>query len=191
MANEKEEKDSKKTTEKSEKKNLEKDEKKSKKLNKKSKKDELAKIKEDLEKKEEELADCKSLTLRQQADFENYKKFSEKQKSELIKYANEELITNLLDCYEDLERVTENSQTEEDAIEATKLIYKKMTKVLEKEGLKVILAKGEKFDPYKHEALLVTDSDEYENNEIIDELMKGYTLKDKVIKYSKVNVCKK
>lgn len=184
MANEKEEKDSKKTTEKSEKKNLEKDEKK-------SKKDELAKIKEDLEKKEEELADCKSLTLRQQADFENYKKFSEKQKSELIKYANEELITNLLDCYEDLERVTENSQTEEDAIEATKLIYKKMTKVLEKEGLKVIPAKGEKFDPYKHEALLVTDSDEYENNEIIDELMKGYTLKDKVIKYSKVNVCKK
>jgi molecular chaperone GrpE len=76
-------------------------------------------------------------------------------------------------------------------MEGIKLIYKKMTNVLEKEGLKVIPAKGEKFDPYKHEALMATKSDDYENGEIIDELMKGYTLKDKVIKYSKVNVCKK
>lgn len=201
MANEKKSKDSKKSTKIDLKKNQEKNQKKSKNDSKKEEKDtleqeseekdELAKIKEDLKKKEEELADCKSSYLRQQADFENFKKFSEKQKSELVKYANEQLITNLLDSYEDLERAIENSKTEEDLMEGMKLIYRKMTKVLENEGLKVIPAKGEKFDPYKHEALMATKNDDYENGEIIDELMKGYTLKDKVIKYSKVNVCKK
>ena len=62
---------------------------------------------------------------------------------------------------------------------------------LEKEGVEEIPAVGEKFDPFKHEALLTVDSPNHENNEIVDELMKGYTLKDKVIKYSKVRVCKK
>ena len=101
---------------------------------------------------------------------EQSKKFSEKRQSEFVKYANEELITNLLDSYEDLERAINNSQTEEDLMEGIKLIYKKMTNVLEKEGLKVIPAKGEKFDPYKHEALMATKSDDYENGEIIDVL---------------------
>ena len=62
---------------------------------------------------------------------------------------------------------------------------------LEIEGVEEIPAVGEKFDPFKHEALLTVDSPDHENNEIVDELMKGYTLKDKVIKYSKVRVCKK
>ena len=127
MANEKKSKDSKKSTKIDLKKNQEKNQKKSKKDSKKEEKDtleqeseekdELAKIKEDLKKKEEELADCKSSYLRQQADFENFKKFSEKQKSELVKYANEQLITNLLDSYEDLKRAIENSKTEEDLME--------------------------------------------------------------------------
>ena len=60
-----------------------------------------------------------------------------------------------------------------------------------KDGVEEIPAVGEKFDPFKHEALLTVDSPDHENNEIVDELMKGYTLKDKVIKYSKVRVCKK
>ena len=60
-----------------------------------------------------------------------------------------------------------------------------------KEGLEEIPAKGEKFDPFKHEALMVANDENVENGYIIDELMKGYTLKGKVIKYSKVRVCKK
>ncbi|MBQ2962469.1 nucleotide exchange factor GrpE [Methanobrevibacter sp.] len=153
--------------------------------------DELAKLKEDLEKKDEEIIELKSHIQRLQADFDNFRKQGEKQKQDLIRYANEGLIVKFIDIYEDMERALENSTNEEELREGLELIYSKMKNTLEKEGVEEIPAVGEKFDPFKHEALLTVDSPDHENNEIVDELMKGYTLKDKVIKYSKVRVCKK
>ena len=139
--------------------------------------DELAKLNKNLEEKDEEIIELKSHIQRLQADFDNFRKQNDKQKQDLIRYANEGLIVKFIDVYEDMERL--------------ELIYSKMKNTLEKEGVEEIPAVGEKFDPFKHEALLTVDSPEHENNEIVDELMKGYTLKDKVIKYSKVRVCKK
>lgn len=153
--------------------------------------EELAKLKETLSQKEEENLELKSHLQRLQADFENFRRQSDKQKEDIVKFANEQLIIKFIDVYEDMERVLENSTNDEELKEGYDLIYSKMKNSLEKEGLKVIPAVGEKFDINKHEALLVVDSPDYENNEIVDELMKGYTLKDKVIKYSKVRVCKK
>ncbi|OQD59793.1 chaperone GrpE [Methanobrevibacter arboriphilus JCM 13429 = DSM 1125] len=153
--------------------------------------DELANIEKDLEDKNEEISEYMSHIQRLQADFENFKKQTEKQKQEIIKFANENLIMNILDSYEDLERALKQSKTEKELREGVELIYSKLKSTLEKEGLEEIVAEGEKFDPFKHEALMAEASEEHENGEIIDELMKGYTLKDKVIKYSKVRVCKK
>lgn len=153
--------------------------------------EELAKLKETLSQKEEENLELKSHLQRLQADFENFRRQSDKQKEDIVKFANEQLIIKFIDVYEDMERVLENSTNDEELKEGYDLIYSKMKNSLEKEGLKVIPVVGEKFDINKHEALLVVDSPDYENNEIVDELMKGYTLKDKVIKYSKVRVCKK
>lgn len=153
---------------------------------------EIQTLQEELEKKEKELEELKSSHIRLQADFENFKKISEKQKQEIIQYANEKLIENLLDSYEDFNRVLENQTEEKDLKEAIELIYKKMQKVLKEEGLEEIpAAKGEKFDINKHEALMTKDDEDFEDGEIIQEIMKGYTLKDKVLKYSKVVVCKK
>ena len=87
--------------------------------------------------------------------------------------------------------INTQSTNDEELKEGYELIYSKMKNSLEKEGLEVIPTEGEKFDINKHEALLVQDSPDHENNEIVTEIMKGYTLKDKVIKYSKVIVCKK
>ena len=156
-----------------------------------SKEDELAKLNENLEKKDEEIVELKSHIQRLQADFDNFRKQNEKQRQDLINYANEGLIVKFLDVYEDMERALENSNNEEELREGLELIYSKMKTTLEKEGVEEIPAVGEKFDPFKHEALLTVDSPDHENNEIVDELMKGYTLKEKVIKYSKVRVCKK
>ena len=152
---------------------------------------ELDKLTKDLERKDEEIIELKSHIQRLQADFDNFRKQGEKQKQDLIRYANEGLIVKFLDIYEDMERALENSSNEEELREGLELIYSKMKNALEKEGVEEIPAVGEKFDPFKHEALLTVDSPNHENNEIVDELMKGYTLKDKVIKYSKVRVCKK
>lgn len=156
-----------------------------------SKDEEIAKLQEELEKQEDQTNEYISYSQRLQADFENYKRHSEKQNAEIIKYANEQLISNILDSYEDLERALNQSNNEKELREGVELIYSKLKDILEKEGLKEIPTEGEKFDPFKHEALMAENNDDFENGYIIEELMKGYTLKDKVLKYSKVKVCKK
>lgn len=155
------------------------------------KNEEIAKLEKNLEEEKKKTEEYISHSQRLQADFENFKKQTEKHNKNLIAYANENIILKFLDSYEDLERALENSKNEKELREGVTLIYNKLKNELEKEGLKEIPAKGEKFDPFKHEALMAEKNDEYENNYIIDELMKGYTLKNKVIKYSKVKVCKK
>ncbi|MCQ2972251.1 MAG: nucleotide exchange factor GrpE [archaeon] len=156
-----------------------------------SKDEELAKLKEDFEKQTEKTEEYISFSQRLQADFENFKKQNEKKNADIIKFANENLIINILDSYEDLERALEKSTNEEELREGVELIYNKLKDTLTKEGLEEIPTEGKKFDPFKHEALMAVKDDDIENRYIVDELMKGYTLKEKVIKYSKVIVCKK
>ena len=155
-----------------------------------SKEEEISSLKKDLEQQEAETQEYVSLSQRLQADFENFKKITEKKNKEIIKFANENLIIQILDCYEDFQRAlaTENDKDLREGIELT---YNKFKDILTKEGIEEIPAKGEKFDINKHEALMVQENEDIENGYVIEELMKGYTYKDKVLKYSKVIVCKK
>jgi molecular chaperone GrpE len=109
---------------------------------------------------------------------------------EHVEGANQDLIIKILETYEDLQRAL-HADKSEDLREGVELIYQKLRGVLESEGLEEIPVDGEKFDPFKHEALMAEDHEDYENGCIIQELGKGYTLNSKVIKYSKVKVCKK
>ena len=156
----------------------------------KQKNEEIEKLANEVEKIENEKNEYISHLQRLQADFENFKKITDKRNQDLIKFSNENIIKEFLDCYEDFGRAleTENNEDLRDGIE---LIYNKFSDILKKEGVEEIPAKGEKFDLNKHEALMVQESDDVENGYIIDELMKGYMYKDKVLKYSKVIVCKK
>ena len=151
---------------------------------------EIEKLQKDLEKSESETQEYISLSQRLQADFENFKKITDKRNQELVKFANENVIKDFLDCYEDFGRALE-TENDEDLRKGIELIYNKFSDVLAKEGVSEIPAKGEKFDLNKHEALMVQDSPDVENGYIIEELMEGYMYKDKVLKYSKVIVCKK
>lgn len=139
---------------------------------------------------QEEVELYKNKLQRSRADFENFKKRSEQEKQSFVKYANEGLILKILEAYEDLERALQVKE-DKDLREGVELIYKKLTKILKDEGVEPINTEHQKFDPYKHEALLTENNDNYENNEIIEDLQKGYTLNSKVIRYSKVKVCKK
>ena len=147
-------------------------------------------LKSELEKSQNETQEYIALSQRLQADFENFKKITEKRNKEVIEFANEDLIKDFLDCYEDFERALE-TENDEDLRAGIELIYNKFSDILAKESVEKIPAKGEKFDLNKHEALMVQENDDVENGYIIDELMKGYMYKDKVLKYSKVIVCKK
>ena len=151
---------------------------------------EIEKLQKDLEKSESETQEYISLSQRLQADFENFKKITDKRNQELVKFANENLIKEFLDCYEDFGRALE-VEDDKNLREGIELTYNKFKDILTKEGVEEIHAKGEKFDLNKHEALMVQASDDVENGYVIEELMKGYMYKDKVLKYSKVIVCKK
>ena len=143
-----------------------------------SKNEEIAKLQEELEKQEDQTNEYISYSQRLQADFENYKRHSEKQNAEIIKYANEQLISNILDSYEDLKRALNQSNNEKELREGVELIYSKLKDILEKEGLKEIPTEGEKFDPFKHEALMAENNDDFENGYIIEEV-RDKTLQDK------------
>ena len=151
---------------------------------------EIAKLREELEKQEAETQEYISLSQRLQADFENFKKITDKQNREIVKFANQNIIKEFLDCYEDFGRALE-VEDDKSLREGIELTYNKFKDILAKEGVEEIPAKGEKFDLNRHEALMVQASDDVENGYVIEELMKGYMYKDKVLKYSKVIVCKK
>jgi molecular chaperone GrpE len=147
----------------------------------------------ELEKVRKQLEEEKDRCLRLNAEFENLRKRTQKEKEEFVKYANEKLIIELIDIMESLERGLENAKESNDKdklIQGMELIYKQLKNVLEKNSLVPIKALGEKFDPYKHEAMMQTPSQDDEEDMILEEFARGYMLSNKVIRYSKVRVSK-
>lgn len=151
-------------------------------------------LRKELDSFKKQLEEEKDRYLRLNADFDNLRKRTLKEMNEFMKYANEKLILELVDVFESLERGIENAKKANDKdilIEGMELVYKQFKNVLEKNGLTPIKAVGEKFDHYKHEAMMQTTTDECDEGTILEEFARGYMLNGKVIRYSKVRVSKK
>lgn len=137
-----------------------------------------------------ELADLKDKYLRQAAEFENYKRRTTKERIELFKTANQELMTALLPVLDDFDRARAATRdtTDADAVrESIAIIYNKFNKTLQQKGLTAMEAKGGDFDAELHEAItqIPAPSDDL-RGKIVDEVEKGYYLGDKVIRHAKV-----
>ena len=129
---------------------------------------------------------------RVQADFENYKKRMLKEVEERRQQAKGELIASFLPILDSFELALKSKASPEEFRKGTELIYSQLVDMMRKEGVTPIKAVGHKFDPYRHEALLTeTTSKAEEDEKIAEELQKGYLLKDKVLRYSKVRILKK
>ena len=126
--------------------------------------------------------------VRLMADFQNYKKRTEKEKGDIYAYANEKLITELLTVMDNFERALAHESADEGYVEGMKMIFKQLTGVLEKAGLEEINALGEDFDPMFHNAVMMEDNDAYESGKVTDVMQKGYMLNKKVIRPSMVKV---
>lgn len=130
--------------------------------------------------------------LRLQADFENYRRRTQKEKEELWKYASEQLIISLLPVLDNLERaLLARDDDPVRVVEGVEMIYRQLQDVLTREGLCSIPAVGEEFDPSCHEAMLQQETDQHPDNTVLEELQKGYLLKDKVIRPTMVKVARK
>jgi molecular chaperone GrpE len=155
---------------------------------------ELTILREELEEAKSQIEDYYSRLQRLQADFENYKRRTRVGNKELLKYASFDLIKELLEVSDNLERAIESMETIEGAegfIEGIEMIHKQFCEILNKNGVIVIKSVGEQFDPYIHEAIMNVTSDDYPDNEVIEEFKKGYKLYDKVIRPSAVKVSKR
>lgn len=151
----------------------------------------IAKEKESPEKelsKEEE--DMKTRYMRLAADFQNYKRRVEKEKSDIYAYANEKIVTELLDVIDNFERAIAHDQECKDSkmLEGMAMIFKQLKGVLEKSNVDEIKAIGEEFDPNFHHAVMTENSVEYESGKVTAVLQKGYLLNGKVIRPSMVKV---
>jgi molecular chaperone GrpE len=142
-------------------------------------------------KMEAELAEMKDAHLRLFAEFENYKRRTLKERSELIKNAGSDVIIAMLPVLDDFDRAMKSiTDTENSALkEGIKLIHGKLTTILEQQGVKQMVSIGNEFNVDLHEAITnVEVQDEKQKGKVIDELEKGYYLNEKVIRYAKVIV---
>lgn len=156
--------------------------------------DEITQLKNKIEEVQKQNEALKDQLLRKAADFENYKRRIENDIISITKFANEELIEKLLPILDDFERFLEHSKNEDNSnnpfYKGVELIYNKLSKLLELQGLKKIDCIGQQFDVNYHDALLVvpTNDPAISPNTIIQEVEKGYILNDKIIRHAKVIV---
>lgn len=149
-------------------------------------------LKERLAETEKQNKELEDRLIRLAAEFDNYKKRVTKEQNQLVKNANQELISKLLESLDNFSRALDSAKNSADIKSlqsGLELIYSQLMDILTKEGLEEIRAVGERFDPHLHEAVLQIESDQPEGT-IVDEISKGYKLNGKVIRHSKVVVAK-
>jgi len=125
---------------------------------------------------------------RMQADFENARKRASREQQEFRDYALADAIKTLLPTLDSLERALQSSRDESDLRSGIELIYKQMQDALSKLGLSTIAAKGEPFDPRFHEAIEMVETSEAPDHQILEELQRGYKLKDRLLRPAMVKV---
>jgi molecular chaperone GrpE len=148
----------------------------------------------ELEKSQQEAADNYDKFLRASAELENYKKRAVKELADAINYGNEKIIKDILPIIDSLERALDhavaNSEDFDAFVDGLKLIYEKFLKTLEKHGVEKIDAVGMNFDPNFHEAMLQVESEDYEDNKIVEEFERGYLLNGRLLRPVKAAVSK-
>ena len=152
---------------------------------------ELEFLREKLETLEKENEKLRNDYLYLAAELDNLRKYMVKEIERTRRIAVEGILIKLINVYEAIERATEScSEQQSPFFEGLKLIGKDVLKILEEAGVKRMEVIGKKFDPFLHEAIEQVETDNVEDGTIIEEVMKGYMLDDKVLRPPKVKVAK-
>lgn len=125
------------------------------------------------------------------AEYQNYRKRVEKEKTDIFKYGTEKLFVDMLPIMDNFERAlsaAEQENSDSKVVEGVKMIKKSLDELFEKNGVKKIEALNQPFDPIKHHAVMTVESDEAENEQVLEVFQDGYILNDKVIRPSMVKV---
>ena len=142
---------------------------------------------EDAKGSEEEEAWSEKYT-RLMADFQNFRKRTDKEKADVYSYANEKIMTDLLTVLDNFERALGSECRDDAYAEGMKMIFKQFTDILTASGLEEIDAVGQDFDPNFHHAVLTDNNADFDSGKVTEVLQKGYKLNGKVIRPSMVKV---
>lgn len=137
------------------------------------------------------VASLEDAALRAKADFQNLQKRGARERSEAIRFANAELMQSLLGVVDDFERslaAAESSDNAKAVVDGVRLVYENFMKALRAYGLETIDALHEPFDPHVHEAVMLQPTEDYPPGTVIQEIARGYRLRDRVLRPSKVIV---
>jgi len=132
--------------------------------------------------------------LRKQAEFENYKKRTDREKSDFMQFASADLMKELLNVLDSFELALKNAATQaggQNMLRGFELIYKQIQDTLARFGLKPIEAQGRKFDPHFHQAVSTQATDQVEENTVLEEMRKGYVLNGRLLRPAMVSVAAK
>src|SRR4026209_1377391 len=160
---------------------------------------ELIATRAELKRVETENAELKDLLARRQADFENYRKRVERERTETYNRVVADIAAKLLPVLDNLKRALETESSVEAAesdefrhfLSGVDLIYKQLNGVLEALGVKAVPAEGEQFDPHLHEAVVTEPTDDYEPDTVMQEIVRGFKVGDKLIRPALVKVAVK
>ena len=143
------------------------------------------------DKKDEQIAELTDKLTRQMAEFDNFRKRTEKEKSAMYEIGAKDIIEKMLPIVDNFERafLTVAEEDKEDAfVTGMEMIYKQIMTTLEGVGVKPIEAVGQEFNPDLHNAVMHVEDEEVGENIIVEEFQKGYTYRDSVVRYSMVKV---
>ncbi|MBD2869461.1 nucleotide exchange factor GrpE [Paenibacillus arenilitoris] len=138
-----------------------------------------------------QLEESQQRYLRAQADFDNFRRRTQKEKEELGQYASMKLIGQLLPVVDNFERAVAAASANGDFDSLAKgvdMIFRQLAQALEQEGLKAMEVVGQPFNPEFHQAVMQVESDEHEEGIVVEEMQKGYMLKEKVLRPAMVKV---
>lgn len=150
------------------------------------------------EKLAREAAELKDLAQRKQAEFENYRRRTERERSDIVRHAASDLVLEILPVFDNLGRAVEAAQAAESTgqgswdqlREGVGIIYKQFKDILERNGLEEIECEGKPFDPHVHEAVSRVETDEHPDGTIVEVFQKGYRMKDRLLRPAMVSVAR-
>ncbi len=135
-----------------------------------------------------EKAELQDRLLRRQAEFENYRRRVDREKSEFVQYAAGEALSAMLPVLDDFERALKQESTDKDYQRGVELIYTRLFDALKKLGLEPIASVGQPFDPYIHQAVDRFETEDAEDQTVLDEYQRGYNFKGRQLRPAMVRV---
>nr|WP_049773658.1 nucleotide exchange factor GrpE [Salisediminibacterium selenitireducens] len=146
---------------------------------------------EDYNQLKDDFEEMKNKMLRVQADFDNFRRRTKIEQETAAKYRSQRLAEELLPAMDNFERAMQVSPESDDAkslLKGVEMVYNQIGQALEKEGITPIEAVGQPFDPNLHQAIMQVEDDQFDSNTVVEEMQRGYQLKDRVIRPSMVKV---